>query len=144
MRLLLIAAAAGGLAALSACSDDAQDRAEDQLENQAEASAAQAGSATAALGLTERQLLDADLIDGSGADLGDVEAVLRNAGGEVDRLIVEVDGPDPDRYVEVPVQGLTTRVQGDDTDLVSTMAAADLEALPAATLPPAASPSPAQ
>ncbi len=135
MKLLLIAAA-GGLLSLSAC-NDAQDRAEDQLENQAEASARQAGSTIAALGLTERQLLDADLIDASGADLGDVEAVLRNAGGQVDRLIVEVDGPDPERYVEVPIEGLTTRAQGDDTDLVTTMTSADLGALPAATLPPA-------
>ena len=133
MKLLLIAAA-GGLLTLSAC-NDAQDRAEDQLENQAEASARQSGSEIAALGLTERQLLDADLIDSTGADLGDVEAVLRDAGGQVDRLIVEVDGPDPERYVEVPITGLTTRADGDDTDLVTTMTAADLGALPSATLP---------
>jgi hypothetical protein len=133
---MLLIAAAGGLAMLSACSDQ-QDQAEDQLEAQSESSAAAAGNAEAALGLSEAQLLDADLIDATGADLGDVEAVLRNAGGQVDRLLVEVDGPEPDRYVEIPVEGLTTRAEGNDTDLVSTMTAADLEALPAASLPPA-------
>jgi hypothetical protein len=133
MRLLLIAAATG-LATLTACSDAQGD---DQREGQAEASATtQSGSAVAALGLTEQQLLDADLIDASGTELGEVETVLRNAGGEVDHLIVEVEGPDPDRYVEVPITGLTTRVQGDDTDLVTTMTSADLGALPATTLPP--------
>jgi len=135
MRLLVIAAA-GGLALLSACSDP-QDEAEDRMEDQADASAAASGTAEAALGLSEAQLLDADLIDASGADLGDVESVLRNASGQVDRLLVEVEGPDPDRYVEIPTAGLTTRVEGDDTDLVSTMTTADLDALPAATLPPA-------
>lgn len=135
MRLLLIAAT-GGLAMLSACSD-AQDDVEDQIENQAEASAAAAGSTVAALGLSEAQLLDADLMDGNGGDLGDVEAVLRDSAGQVDRLLVEVEGPEPDRYVEIPITGLTPRAQGDDTDLVTTMTTADLEALPAATLPPA-------
>ena len=133
MRLLLIAAA-GGLAMLSACSDS-QDDAEDRVEDQAEASAAAAGSAVAALGLMETQLLNADLIDSSGADLGDVEGVLRDSAGQADRLLVEVEGPDPDRFVEIPITGLTTRADGDDTDLVTTKTAADLDALPAVTQP---------
>jgi len=131
-------AAAGGLVLLSACESKEErqaDRVEHEVERQAEASARAAGAAVAALGLTETQLLDADLVDTNGVDIGDVEAVLRDSSGNVDRLLVEVDGPSPERYVEIATTGLTTRPEGDDVDVVTTMTRADLDALPAATLP---------
>lgn len=121
------------MAALAGCGN-AQDRAEDRVEATAEANAAAAGTAVAALGLTERQLLDADLVTPGGVELGDVTAVLRNATGEVDRLLVEIEDSDPDRFVHVPIAGLTPVTRGDDTDLSTTMTAAQLAALPDAPL----------
>lgn len=134
MKATFLVAAAAAALATSACASE-QDQAEDRLEQQAEASARQAGDAIAALGLTERQLLDADLRATDGTELGDVEAVLRDANGQVDRLVVEVEDSNPDRFVEVPIAGLTTRPDGNDTDLVTTMTRAEIDALPDAVLP---------
>lgn len=123
--------------ALAACESEAEkqaDAAEDRIEQQAETSAAAAGDALAALGLTERQLLDADLVTADGTNLGDVEQVRRGAGGAVESLLVEIENSDPDRYVLVPLTGLTTRVSGNDTDLQTTMTAQDLAAMPDAQL----------
>ena len=116
------------------------DATEDRIEQQADASAAAAGGAIAALGLTETQLLDADLVAADGTDLGDVEQVRRDASGAVSGLLVEVEDSNPDRYVVVPLTGLTTVARGDDTDLQATMTAADLAALPDAALGAGASP----
>ncbi len=95
-----------------------------------------------ALGLREPQLLSADLLGIDGVELGEVKGVLRGADGRVDRLLVEVADSDPDRFVEVPVQGLTALTRGSDIDVVSTLSVAQLAALPDAA-PPAATPSPA-
>jgi hypothetical protein len=133
MRLARLAILPATLFALAACESDAEqqsDAMEDQIEQQAEASAAAAGSAEAALGLTEAQLLDADLVTADGTDLGDVEQVRRDASGAVQGLLVEVEDSNPDRFVLVPLDGLTTRANGDDTDLQTTMAAQDLAAMP--------------
>ena len=129
--------------ALAACDSEAEreaDATEDRIEQQADASAAAAGGAIAALGLTETQLLDADLVAADGTDLGDVEQVRRDASGAVSGLLVEVEDSNPDRYVVVPLTGLTTVVRRDDTDLQATMTAADLAALPDAALGASASP----
>ena len=83
--------------ALTACGD-ANDRAEDQREAQAEANAIAAGAAVAALGLTEMQLLDADIVDGANAEIGDVAGVIRGANGQVERLLVEIEDSNPDRF----------------------------------------------
>lgn len=134
IRTCLVAALA--LATLSACESAAEkqaDATEDRIERQADASAAAAGTAPAALGLTETQLLEADLVAADGTDLGDVEQVRRSASGTVESLLVEIENSDPDRYVLVPLKGLRTRVDGDDTDLETTMTAADLTAMPDAT-----------
>lgn len=128
--ILLIASSA----LLAACSDP-NEAAEDKLEKSAETSATVAGAVPAALGLSEAQLLDADLVAADGTDLGDVAKVLRGPDGKVDRLLVEIEGTNPDRYVHVPILGLKTRVQGGDTDLESTMTRAELAALPAVALP---------
>lgn len=137
MRFLSIAALPILVATLGACESQAEreaDATEDAIEQQADASAAAAGSAIAALGLTAAQLLDADLVGADGTDLGDVEQVRRGANGAVDSLLVEIEDTDPDRYVAVPLTGLTTRKSGDDTDLQTTMDAAALAALPDAAL----------
>lgn len=133
MRLLAATAFPIALVALSACGNDAEqqaDAAEDRIEQQAETSAAAAGGAVAALGLTDEQLLDADLVAADGTDLGDVEQVRRGADSAVESFLVEVDDSDPDRYVVVPLAGLVTRVSGDDTDLQTAMTAAEIAALP--------------
>lgn len=140
VRDLALAALPFSFSLLSACGDtEAErqaDRVEDQVETQAEASAAAAGTAVAALGLTEAQLLDADLVDATGKDLGDVEQIRRSADRAVESFLVEVEDSDPDRYVLVPLTGLTTRVDGDDTDLQTSMTAADIAAMPDAKIAP--------
>ncbi|MGV3556447.1 MAG: PRC-barrel domain containing protein [Croceibacterium sp.] len=143
MRIAPLAALPLLALALSACESEAEreaDATEDRIEQQADASAAAAGNAVAALGLTEAQLLDADLVAADGTDLGDIEQIQRDASGAVTGFLVEVENSNPDRYVVVPLAGLTTRVSGNDTDLQATMTAADLGALPAATLDAAATP----
>ncbi|WP_374408194.1 PRC-barrel domain containing protein [Pelagerythrobacter sp.] len=135
------------LAALAACESQAEreaDALEDQVEMQAEASAVAAGGAIAALGLTEAQLLEADLVTATGADLGDVQQIRRSSSGTVDGLLVEIEDSNPDRYVMVPLDGLATQPDGDDIDIQTAMTAAELAALPdAEMMPAAATPAPA-
>jgi len=124
-------------ALLTACSKagDVNDAAEDKLEHDARASAASAGSAVAALGLSEAQLLEADLLGPDHKELGDVAGVVRDANGKVDRLLVEIEGSDPDRYVHVPIADLATVQQGNDIDLATMMTKQQLAALPEVPLP---------
>lgn len=147
MKLARYAVLPLAIAALAACDSQAEqeaDQVEDQLEQQAEASAVAAGNAVAALGLTEAQLLEADLVAPDGTDLGDVEQVRRDASGVVSGLLVEVEDSNPDRYVVVPVDGLTRTTAGDDIDLSTTMTAAEIEALPDAKVSPQTPAAPAQ
>lgn len=132
MRTLLLLALPATL--LAACSDK-NEAAEDKLERAAETGATVAGPLPAALGLSEAQLLDADIIDKDGKELGDVAQVVRGPDDKVDRLLVELDGIGPDRYVHVPITGLKVVVSGTDTDLATTMTKADLKALPEVKLP---------
>lgn len=127
MRLIFLAV---GPAILLAACNGKQEAAEDKMERAAETSATVAGPLPAALGLSEAQLLDADIVGADGKELGDVSQVLRGADEKVDRLLVELDGIGPDRYVHVPVQGLKPVVRGDDTDLETSMTKAELEGLP--------------
>lgn len=125
---------------LVACESQAEqeaDRAEDAMEAQAEQSAMASGTEQVALGMTEAQLIDADLVAADGTDLGDVEQVRRDASGAVTGLLVELDDTDPDRWVVVPMDGLTTRPDGSDMDVQTSMTAADLAALPDAQMTPA-------
>jgi hypothetical protein len=122
---------------LAACGGDANDVAEDQVEDQAEASAAAAGPSIAALGLTEAQLLEADLVGTDNVDLGDVTRLNRAADGSVESLLIEIEDSNPDRYVSVPIAGLTTVTRGDDIDLATTMSRDQIQALPEVTLSPA-------
>lgn len=132
MRPLILLACSTAL--LAACADQ-NDAAEDKLERSAKASAAAAGPAPVALGLNEAQLLSAELVGSGGVELGDVAQVVRGADGTVDRLLVEIEDSNPDRYVHVPIAGLTTVVRGTDTDLSTSMTKAQLAALPEVKLP---------
>lgn len=137
MSLVRYAVLPLSIVALAACESEAEqqaDRTEERIEDQAETSAAEAGNAEAALGMSEAQLLEADLVTADGTDLGDVEQVRRNASGAVESLLIEVEDSDPERYVTMPIQGLTTRADGDDMDLETTMTAEDLAAMPDAQL----------
>ena len=136
IRLAAIPLLATALVACDSAAEREMDAAEDRIEMQADTSAIAAGNTEAALGLTEAQLLEADLVAAEGTDLGDVEQVRRDAAGAVTGLMVSLDDTDPDRYVVVELAGLITRVDGDDTDLQTTMTAADLAALPDAQMEP--------
>jgi len=145
---MLLVSALGATMFLTACDraqERAQENAEDQLEQAAELSAAQTGATIAALNLTERQLLDADLVDPQGRELGDIVAVVRGSDGQVERLLIEIEDSDPDRFVQIPLDGLTTVQNNNDWDVVTTMTRAQIIALPDApltgagtALPPAA------
>ena len=141
-RMLATAACAAAL--LAGCNNEAATPAATDAATET-AAATPAAPATgwdrAALGLREQQLLEADLLGIDGVELGSIEGLLTGADGRVDRLLVEVDDSDPDRFVAVPVQGLTVLTRGSDIDVVSTMTVAQLAALPDAP-PPTATPAP--
>lgn len=133
-KLGLVSIVACGGVACASEADRQADAAQDRVEQQAEANAAAAGDAIAALGMSERQLLDADLVTADGVELGDVTQVRRNAQGAVDGLLVEIENSNPDRFVIVPMTGLTPRQATADNDIQTTMTAQDLAALPPASL----------
>lgn len=89
-----------------------------------------AAAATGALGLTEVQLRDADLIDAADLDLGDVEAVARGADGAITGLIVEIEDTTSDRFVQIPLDGLQAVQRGNDWDVRTTATKDALLALP--------------
>ncbi|MEW9856434.1 PRC-barrel domain containing protein [Novosphingobium sp. M1R2S20] len=121
--------------AVTGCNDSG-DVAEDKMERAAEAQATAAGNETVALGLTELQLLDADLIGADNVELGDVVRIERDTAGNVDRLLIEIEDSNPDRFVHVPVSGLRAVARGNDTDLQTSMTVAELQALPEVKLVP--------
>ncbi len=91
-------------------------------------------AAAVALGMSREELEDADVISSDNTDLGDVETLVLNAGGQVESIVVELEGPG-DRHVVVPIGQLTSLTRGDDKDLTTTLTAAELAALPAWTGP---------
>jgi hypothetical protein len=101
----------------------------------AETASPAAGWDRVALGLREAQLIGADLLAIDNVEVGEIKGLLTGSDGRVDRLLVELDDTDPDRFVEVPVQGLTVLTRGADIDIVSTMTVAQLAALPEASPP---------
>lgn len=123
----------GSALMLSAC-NDREDQVEDRIEEQAEQSAQESGDTPVALGLTERQLLDAEILAADGTELGDVEAVTKDADGNATELLIEVEDSDPDRYVTIPIDGLTVTTRGNDTDLSSEMTMEDFSSLPDAQI----------
>lgn len=87
-------------------------------------------AAAVALGMSREELEDADVISSDNTDLGDVETLVLNAGGQVESIVVELEGPG-DRHVVVPIGQLTSLTRGDDKDLTTTLTAAELADLPA-------------
>ncbi|WP_447727141.1 PRC-barrel domain-containing protein [Sphingomonas koreensis] len=83
-----------------------------------------------AFGLTTKQIEDADLVDVTGKDLGDIHRVETDASGNIDAVIVEIDGTDPERFVWLPLTRLTAVADGDDWNLRAATSRAELIALP--------------
>ncbi len=94
-----------------------------------------ATSAALALGLTRAELEDADLVAPAPAltDLGDVETLVLDAGGQVTGFVIDLEGIDKD--VVLPIGQVTSVSHGNDVDLATTMTQAQLQALPAYTGP---------
>ena len=88
---------------------------------------------TVVLGMTTVQLEDADVVSADGTDLGDVERVVIDATGQVTGLAVHVDGAADGEFVLLPIAGLTTRADGMNNDVQTTMTVVELQALPAWT-----------
>jgi sporulation protein YlmC with PRC-barrel domain len=86
--------------------------------------------AQVALGLTERQLLDADIIDANGTEIGDIEGIVRNSDGTVNQLLVEIEDTSPDRYVHMSLEGLEAVTAGNGRDVRTRMTREQLMALP--------------
>lgn len=120
---------------LSACGQSSDAVSENGMEDAAEASAVATGAANVALGLNEAQLLDAELVGPGNIELGDVTSLVRGTRGDVEWLIIEVEGSDPDRFVQVPVNRLTVIMRGNEPDLATTMDAEQLGELPDAEVP---------
>ena len=68
-----------------------------------------------------------------GQELGEVERVVRDDDDAVIGLIVEVEDSNPDRFVQVPLDGLSSIRDGDDWNLQGDMTRDQLAALPDAT-----------
>ena len=123
---------------LAACGEPEAEQqaeaAEEAIEAQAEQDLAAAGPEEATLGMTEEQLLDADLVDADGNDLGDVELVERNAMRTVTGLVIELEGSDPERFVTVRLRDLEAVPDGDEMNVRTTLSAGQLAALPDAEL----------
>ena len=138
--VLLAALCVPALAACGSATEKQTDAVVDRIDRQAAAGTnvptrpAEA-PAKDAFGLSETQLLDADLVTRDGTSLGEIEQIRRDASGAITGLLVELANTDPDRYVVVPLSDLSTRKSGNDTDLQTAMTAAQLAALPDATLP---------
>ena len=130
MNKLLVCLVAS-TALLAGCSKKDSDQTATPGADASVAAAATASApAVAALGLTEQQLLDADVVNGVGVDFGDVEAVLRDASGAVDRVNVKLDKGG--KMVTLKTADLTTTQDGNDWDLVTKLTREEISALPAA------------
>lgn len=139
-RLLFLPVLSASVIGLAACGSPEPDAVEATPGGQAvpvtETRAETAATQTAlALGLTREQLEDADLLTPAPdfTDLGDVDTLVLDAGGQVTGLVIDLDGLDKD--VVVPIGDVTSIRRGDDVDLTTTMTAAQLQALPAYTGP---------
>lgn len=134
---LMISLAASGLLAVAACSENTDDvvqppapgaAAEPVTEQRAETAQA---SAALAFGMTRQQLEDADLMSAEMTDLGDVETLVLDAGGQLTHVVIELEGPG-DRKVALPIADVSSvaRGNGDIKDLSTTLTAAQLAAMP--------------
>lgn len=141
MTRLMLTACAVAVLGLTACGNNTDDDvvqapapgAAPAPVSETRAETAQTAAAVA-LGMSREELEDADVISSDNTDLGDVETLVLNAGGQVESIVVELEGPG-DRHVVVPIGQLTSLTRGDDKDLTTTLTAAELAALPAWTGP---------
>lgn len=119
-------------AILSACSDNSSSGEANQNmpENSAEEIVASTPDQTGALGLTAIQLDDADILNVSGVEIGEVERVITDSSGAITKLLIQIEDTDPDRFVEIPLDDLIPRMEGQDWDLETKMTREDLMALP--------------
>jgi len=97
-----------------------------------------AAARAGALGISRHQLEDADLIDASGREIGEVEGVVTDSGGKITGLIIEIDqrDPTPDKRVMIPLDGLKAVPEpGDrgDYNIQTRQSQADLLKLPPAS-----------
>lgn len=129
-RALIVAAALTALCACQGSEDRAQERVEDRIEDSADVGTIDVGPAPAVLGLTEQQLLGADLVSSGGEQLGDVEAIRRDAAGEVVALAIEIDDSGTSRLVEIPIEGLSTTADGGSTNILAAMTLDELASFP--------------
>ncbi|MBB5746091.1 PRC-barrel domain-containing protein [Brevundimonas variabilis] len=135
MTRLLLAASALGLFGLAACDNTTDDVVQAPAPGAAPVAVsdiqAQTAQTTAALafGMTRAELEDADVLSPANTDLGDVETLVLNANGDVESIVVELEGPG-DREVVVPIAQFSSISQGNDKDLTTTLSATELAALP--------------
>src|SRR5690554_1296515 len=133
--MLKIASIAGFIttaALLTACSDNNPPSETNQnvSENAVSTAVPDASVQEGALGLTMKQLGDAEILSANGIEIGEVERVITDSAGAVTHLLVEIEDSDPDRYVEIPLEGLTPKQVEDDWELESQLTKDDLLALP--------------
>ena len=126
LRLSLVAVST---VAIAACTDQPANS-QDAATLPVQPASGQPAAEPVALGLTIPQLADADLIGMDGQELGEVERVVRDGEGAVIGLIVEIEDSNPDRFVQVPFDGLSSIRDGDDWDLQGDMTRDQLAALP--------------
>ena len=119
-RSLIILVSAAAL--LGACS-------EQKKEPAPPAAAAMAEPEPMALGLKASQFGGSNLLSTNGADLGDVVRVDVDSGGKATGLIVAPTGPGQ-RWVRLPLDGLTIKVDGPYHDVVTPMSWEQVKALP--------------
>lgn len=135
MTRLIMAASALALMTVAACDNTTDDVVQAPAAGAAPVAVsdtqAQTAQTTAALafGMTRDELEDADVLSVDNTDLGDVETLVLNAAGELESIVVELEGPG-DREVLVPVAQFSSITQGDDKDLTTTLSATELAALP--------------
>ena len=143
-RFAITAVAAFGAITLGACSDSTDDVVQAPAPGAAPAPVTEQAADTAtaraaiAFGMSRDQLEDADLHAADGSDLGDIETLVLDAGGQLTQLVVELEGPG-DVKVSVPVgdvRAAPVPTNGsDDRDLMTDLTAAQLAALPRWTPP---------
>ncbi|MNR17765.1 hypothetical protein D3C85_1344470 [compost metagenome] len=117
-RSLIVVASLAAL--LAACSEQKKET----------APAAVAEPEPMALGLKVSQFDGSNLLQTNGSDLGDVVRVDVNSEGKATGLIVAPTGPGQ-RWVRLPLAGLTTKVDGPYHDVVTNLTWEEVKALPA-------------
>ncbi len=140
MNRFLIPALSLSLLGVAACSDNQPAAVEatpagDTVPVEGPRADTAATSTALALGLTRAELEDADLVGPAPqhVDLGDVETLVLDAGGQVTGLVIDLEGSDKD--VIVPIDAVTSLRREQEVDLMTSMTAAQLQALPAYTGP---------